>query len=136
MEMVKSLGMRLVDCPGVSHASHMQYHSLVDCQLRVKSDFILPADISMKSDKCLTGFSSSGSKSPRRISMPVQKKTVYAIMELVFHLIWVGHHRGIHTYGGKPASGFETGNCPYGNKRLLAVYCCKQAASVRLSCSS
>ena len=47
MEMVKSLGMTLVDCLGVSHASHLQYHSLVDFQLRVKSDFILPADISM-----------------------------------------------------------------------------------------
>ena len=32
--------------------------------------------------------------------------------------------------------GHMTNMAPYGNKRLLAVYCCKQAASVLLSCSS
>ena len=62
MEMVKSLGMTLVYCPGLTSIKEgWQYLSLVDCQLSVNSDSILFPDICAKYAKCYTGFCSSQS---------------------------------------------------------------------------
>ena len=59
--MVKSLGMALVYCPGLTCIyESWQYHSLVDFQLSIKSDSIPFPDICAKSAKCYTGFRSSG----------------------------------------------------------------------------
>ena len=61
MEMVKSLGMALVCCPGLTCIYEgCQYNSLVDFQLSVKSDSIPFPDICAMSAKCCTGFHSSG----------------------------------------------------------------------------
>ena len=58
MEMVKSLGMTLVDCPGLKSI----YHILLDFQLNVKSDSIPLLDICAKTAKCYTDiFGSSDS---------------------------------------------------------------------------
>ena len=58
--MVKSLGMALVYCPGLTCIQEgWQYHSLVNVQLSIKTDPIPFPYISPKSAKCYTGFRSS-----------------------------------------------------------------------------
>ena len=62
MEMVKSLRMTLVYCPGLTCIQDgWQYLSLVDFQLGVKLDSISLPDICTESSKCHTGFCNSGS---------------------------------------------------------------------------
>ena len=62
MEMVKSLCMTLVYCPGLTCIQEgWQYHSLVDFQLGVKLDSISLPDICTESSEYHTGFCNSGS---------------------------------------------------------------------------
>ena len=58
MEMVKSHGMPLLYCPGLTciHVYIWQNHSLVDFQLSDKSDSTSLPDICAKISKCLTDF--------------------------------------------------------------------------------
>ena len=57
MEMVKSLCMMLVYCPGLTCIQEgLQYHSLVDFQLGVKLDSISLPDICTESSKAILAF--------------------------------------------------------------------------------
>ena len=62
MEMVKSLCITLVYCPGLTCTQEgWQYHIFVDFQLGVKLDSISLPDIFTESSKSHTGFCDSGS---------------------------------------------------------------------------
>ena len=62
MEIVKSLCMALVYCPGLTCIQERwQYHSLVDFQLGVKLDSISLPDICTESSECHTSLCNSGS---------------------------------------------------------------------------
>ena len=62
MEMVESLCMTLVYCPGLTCKQECwQYHSFVDFQLGVKLGSITLPDICTESSECQTGFCNSGS---------------------------------------------------------------------------
>ena len=62
MEIVKSLCITLVQCPGLTCIQEgWQYHSHVDFLLGVRLDSISLTDIFAESSECHTGFCNSGS---------------------------------------------------------------------------
>ena len=91
MEIVKSLCMALVYCPGLTCIQEgWQNHSLVDFQLGVNLDSISLPDICIESSKCHTGFCNSGSDPI--INVYCSGKSASQVDEFIYNLQFLSIH--------------------------------------------